>query len=147
MKDLPGPPQEDLFTTLYDGTIVIENGSLPYKLSLDTRVKLPENCKLTLPKGTRLYGPDGLLILQNSTIVELAPIRPIAVVDTKSSDKPTPAVGSIHKIIHEEEKDNNKLSLMILEIIDLIMKTKNNMLLKYLKRELLDILDGAGGKY
>jgi len=142
MKDLPGPPQEDLFVTIYDGTVVREKNSLPYELGLNTRIKVPEHCRFCLFKGTKLYGPNGLLILQNSTIIELAPTtKPTSATDTKSSNKPTPAVGSINKIIHDEEKENdsNKLSL---EIIDLVMKIKNNILLKYLKRELLDIVEG-----
>jgi len=118
--DLSNLPQEDLFGTLQDDTLVVEDGCLPYKLTESTKVKLPENCKLTFPSGTRLQGPDGLLTLQNPTIVELAPkIKPMAVTTTPS------------KVIPNEEID-----ILLVDIINQVKDLKDVELLRIINRSI-----------
>jgi len=76
MDELPSSPQIDLIITLGQGTYVIEDGGLPYKLAMNVKARLPENCKFKLYSGTKLQGPTGLLILKDIIKVELVLTKP-----------------------------------------------------------------------
>ena len=127
-KDLP-VPQEDLFITLKSGTGVIEDGCLPYELSVDTKAKLPENCKLILPTGVRLQGPDGLLLLQHPATVELAPRRkPMAEITTPNKATPNKATPN--------EKDEKEIDVLFADIINQVKDIKDMELLSVINQNI-----------
>jgi len=92
MNDLPNPaPQDDLFIGLPATTCVIEPGGVPYRLGRETKVRLPDNCKFSIPAGTKLQGSNTLLVPQTRTTIELAPqIRPTATTQAPAKNAATP---------------------------------------------------------
>jgi len=112
---------DGLFITLDAGTRVIESGGLPFSLTHELKAKLPKYCQLTIPQGTKLQGPEGLLTLPTRTTIELVPgIKPTT--DTKPLNKVIDAPKEENKVPNPDhdihEKKLNELVILIKYVLE-----------------------------